>query len=183
MSAESGTLELLADELQYSSDTYGKWALCIAGIRLVGEATNQNGPTMDDWFVCFATGPDMWYEASAYADGCHATLTALGEKLGAELEFTLFWSTDFASNVLWPQHIAGYPMFKFVDVPPKTWSASCLGLSETSKRFPRWLLPSWVPSPDRQGCMECATTLQKQCPQATATADRNECLRQSKPTE
>ena len=43
MSEDSGKLELDGDVIQYTSMTYSDWIIRIADIRIIGEATNQNG--------------------------------------------------------------------------------------------------------------------------------------------
>ena len=116
---DSGQILLDGDVIRYRSTVYGDWDLPVSEVRIIGEATNQNGPFADDYFFCFATGPGMWCEASFYAEGCEEFLRSLGAKLGAPLEIGLCHSTDFASRVLWPPSLAGQPMFRFNDVRPK----------------------------------------------------------------
>ncbi|MBT6153250.1 MAG: hypothetical protein HOL01_07150 [Planctomycetaceae bacterium] len=120
MSEDSGRLELDGDVIQYTSTTYPDWIIRIADIRIIGEATNQNGPFADDYVLCFCTGPGMWHEASFYAEGRDSFLTALGARLGAPLQLCLASSSDFASRILWPVEFVDKPMFKYEDVPPIT---------------------------------------------------------------
>jgi hypothetical protein len=91
--------------------------LPVKDVRILGQATNQDGPYRDDYLFCFATGPERWYEASFYADGRDELLRALGTKLGVLLESGLCHSADFASQVLWPASLAGKPMFTYTDEP------------------------------------------------------------------
>jgi len=116
---KSGQVRLDGDTIRYRSTLYGDWDLPVPRVRVVGEATNDHGPFADDYFFCFATGPDEWLEASFYADGRDDFLRALGARLGARLETGLCHSTDFASRVLWPPSLVGEPMFKFTELPPK----------------------------------------------------------------
>ena len=115
----SGQIQLDGDVICYRSPVYGDWSLPVANLRLIGEYTNQDGPIADDYFFCFATGPETWLEASFYADGADEFLRALSAKLGAPLLTGLCHSTDFASRVLWPESLAGEPMFQFTDLPPQ----------------------------------------------------------------
>lgn len=121
MDIDSGTIHLDGDVIRYRSSTYGDWDLLVSDIRIVAEATNQNGPYTDDYFFCFATGPGMWLEASFYAAGRDKFIADLSAKLSCRLELSLQFSTDFASKILWPPNLIGKPMFKFTDVPGKTW--------------------------------------------------------------
>ena len=115
---ESGRIQLDGDVIRYRSAAFGDWDLPVSDVRIIGEATNQNGP-FDDYFFCFATGPEMWLEASFYAEGRDEFLRELGARLGSPLETGLCHSTDFASRVLWSPSLAGQPMFRFEDIPPK----------------------------------------------------------------
>jgi len=57
---ESGHILLDGDVIRYRSAAYGDWDLPVSDVRILGEATNQNGPFADDYFFCFASGPGMW---------------------------------------------------------------------------------------------------------------------------
>lgn len=116
---ESGHILLDGDVIRYRSTVYGDWGLPVSDVRIIGEATNQNGPFADDYFFCFASGPGMWLEASFYAEGRDEFLRVLGAKLGSPLVPGLCNSTDFASRVLWPPSLAGEPMFRYDDAPRK----------------------------------------------------------------
>src|SRR4051794_26017651 len=74
---DSGRIELDGDRIRYRSAVYGTWDLQVADVRIVGETTNQDGPGVDDYFLCFATGLRMWYEASFYAAGRDELLSKL----------------------------------------------------------------------------------------------------------
>jgi hypothetical protein len=119
-------IQLDADVIRYSSRE-GGWELRIADVGVIGEATNGSGPWGIDYFLCFATGPDLWFEASFYADGRDEFLRALGHALGNPVELGLCSSVDLASRILWPPSLAGEPMFQFTDVPPKTWLGKLVG--------------------------------------------------------
>ena len=106
-SEDSGQIQVDGDVIRYTSTTYSDWTIPIGDIRIIGEATNQNGPFADDYFLCFATGPELWYEASFYADGRAAFLVELSARLGATLALRLGSSADFASRILWPGELVG----------------------------------------------------------------------------
>ena len=134
-SEDSGQIELDGDVVRYTSTTYSDWTILVDDIRIIGEATNQNGPFADDYFLCFATGPEMWYEASFYADGRETFLTALGARLGTTLQLSLTSSTNFASRILWPIEFADKSMFKYQDVPPKTVLGRLLGSMQNEQTY------------------------------------------------
>ncbi len=135
MSDGSGNIKLDGDVIQYTSIDYSDWTIRVDDIRIIGEATNQNGPFVDDYFLCFATGPEMWYEASFYAAGRDAFLAALGARLGITFRLTLSSSTDFASRILWPLELADMPMFQYEDVPPKTAVGRLLGSMQSTQTY------------------------------------------------
>ena len=111
---DSGRLWLDGDVVCYESKTYAGWQIQVADIRIIGEVTNQNGPCTDDYFICFVTDASgSWKEASFYATGRDETLEQLSDRLGRDLELRLSSSTDFASRILWPPHLAGEPLFEF----------------------------------------------------------------------
>ena len=117
----SGQILLEGDVIRYrwpQRRSVGSWEVAVGDVRIIGEATTPDGPA-DDYFLCFAIGPEMWFEASFYAEGRDAFLRALGERLGSPLELGLCNSTDFASRVLWPSSLTGEPMFRYEIIPPK----------------------------------------------------------------
>ena len=132
---DSGNIRLDGDVIRYRSRTFGDWDLCVTDIRIIGESTDQSGPGIDDYFLCFATGPGMWLEASFYATGRDAFLLALGEMLGCPLQLGLCRSTDFNSRVLWPPSLASEPMFQYTDLPAKTIFHQLLGLTENEQTY------------------------------------------------
>ncbi|HPF39597.1 MAG TPA: hypothetical protein P5081_16725 [Phycisphaerae bacterium] len=115
---KSGRLWLDGDVIRYETPV-GDWRIPLDAVRIIGELTSPHGPFADDYFFCFAEAAGGWYEASCYAEGRDAFLHALGERLGARLEPGLSGSTDFASRILWPEPLAGRPMFDFTDEVPR----------------------------------------------------------------
>lgn len=127
MPDDSGNIEFAEDTIRYTSARYPDWTIRVDDIRVIGEATNQNGPWADDYFICFATGPEMWHEASFYASGLETLLSTLSARLGIKLQLSLIGSTDFASRIHWPPELADTPMFQYEDVPPRTVVGRLLG--------------------------------------------------------
>lgn len=119
MAKESGRIELDGDRIRYTSVVYPSWILDVERIRIIGEATNPDGPFSDDYFLCFAIGNEAWLEASVYSSGCSLFLGKLEDRLGANLQLQLSWSTDFASRILWPPELTDQPMFDYETLKPK----------------------------------------------------------------
>jgi hypothetical protein len=109
----TGRLWLEVGLVKNRSTLFGDWEVPVADLRLVGEATNEEGPFLDDWMLVFATGPEGWREASMYAPGHDKFLCELGQMLGGPLFPALAGSTTFASRVLWPQQLYGQPVFTY----------------------------------------------------------------------
>ncbi len=133
--SNSGHIQLDGEIIRYRSSVYGDWDLPVSEVRMIGEAADPNGPVIDDYFFCFATGPEQWVEASFYADGRDEFLRALGAKLGAPLECGLCHSTDYASRVLWPPSLAGEPMFHYEDLPPEGVLGRLLGIPRNRQTY------------------------------------------------
>ena len=113
----SGTISLRGDMIRYEIAS-GGWELPIGGVRVIGEATTDHGPFADDYWLCFATSPNEWYQASFYAEGREEFVKALSARLGAQLKLHLVASTNFASRVLWPSPLKDKPMFLYTDKWP-----------------------------------------------------------------
>lgn len=125
---KSGALEIVGERIRYQSEDYGSWELPLAEIKVVGEYTSDNGPYIDDWFLVLVTGDDQWVEASNYCGGQEEAREALVRRFGMESLWGKLWgSTEFASRVLAPSHLAGQPLFEFQEVPQSVWT--------TIKRF------------------------------------------------
>jgi hypothetical protein len=131
----SGKLELCDGVIRYRVDSTTIWELPLSRVRVIGEATNQNGPYLDDYFLCFAPDANSWHEASFYAEGQTEFLKSLESILGCELSLRLCCSTDFDSNVIWPPHLAGKPMFSFTPVQPRTWIGRLIGPLQNTQAF------------------------------------------------
>jgi hypothetical protein len=130
-----GTLELVDGSIRYRLDGSAGWELPIGTIRVIGEATNDHGPFLDDYFLCFATDANNWYEASFYAEGRDEFLKSLASVLGSLLETELIGSTDYDSNVLWPPHLAGMKMFSYKPVQVETWFGRLFGCWSNTQWF------------------------------------------------
>ncbi len=131
---QSSSIQLDGETIRYRS-ALATWDVPLSEIRIIGESTDQMGPFADDYFLCFATGPETWFEASFYATGRDAFLQALESKLGAPLELNLCNSTDFASRVLWPPPLVGQPLFQFEDIPSEGWFGRLFGSKQVRQTY------------------------------------------------
>jgi hypothetical protein len=117
----SGQIVLENETIVCSTPAETHWRLPIAEVRVIGEFTNQSGPSLDDYFFVFVTKETTdWHCASFYAEGREKFLHELGVKLGHKLKCGLCNSTDFKSRVLWPPNLEGQPLFEFVPEKPAT---------------------------------------------------------------
>lgn len=111
---ESGRIWIQDNRIHYKSYSYGSWDVAVDELRVIGEATTGNGPFMDDYFMCFATGPEIWLEASFYATGTDELMAFLADYFKCDMKPGLIQSTSFKSRVLWPMHLREQPMFQYV---------------------------------------------------------------------
>lgn len=117
--ARTGQVLLEDGLIKCRSTLFGDWELAVRDLRLVGEATNENGPFLDDWMLIFASGSPGWFEASFYATIHTDFQERLGQVLGAPLQTALASSATFNSRILWPPRLEGKPVFQYVDAPPR----------------------------------------------------------------
>jgi len=130
----SGTISVINGMIRYSSPLYGGWDLPLDKILVIGEMTNELGPFADDYFFCFVIGRGRWVEASCYADGFEEFFADLCAMLGP-LQLRLCNSATFASNIIWPNHLAGKPMFRFTDLRHMTLFGRKLGLPRNKQEL------------------------------------------------
>ena len=102
----SGSITIGYDSISYTLPQQKGWRVPVSELRLIGEFTNDHGPTLDDYFFAFLTREE-YFEASFYADGCEGVLAELSRRLQHELRAGLCNSTSLASRVLWPARLEG----------------------------------------------------------------------------
>jgi hypothetical protein len=92
----------------------------ISEIKVVGEATNRDGPWAEDWFLCLVTSPDgTWINIPMNSLGTR-TYELLIARLAIAEPWRLGNSTDFASCVVWPAELQNQQMFLFERAAPHT---------------------------------------------------------------
>lgn len=114
---QSGRLWLDESGLHYSLSPGDSWTIPLGQLLIFGEYTTDHGPFLDDYYFVFITGPETAYCASFYSDGREEFLGDLRTKLGAPFQCKLIGSTQFDSNVLWPEDLAGKPLYRFEGKP------------------------------------------------------------------
>ena len=65
----------------------------------------------DDWFIVFVTSEKDWKQISEYTPGMLEMLKALGTHFEAEIIGSLFASTSWKTNIIWPQQVAEREMW------------------------------------------------------------------------
>jgi len=135
MPEDSGRIELVGDTIGYESATYSSWAINVGDVRIVGEATNENGPFSDDYFLCFATAREKWHEASIHARGFDTFLSVLSARLGSALQLGLTASTGFGSRILWPHELADKPMFAYEAAPAQSMVGRLVGATTCRQAY------------------------------------------------
>jgi hypothetical protein len=102
------------------------WRTPAASILLIAEYTTNNGPRFDDYFLelwSLEKGSLLCSKTPFYAAGIEAAFMALSRQLKADLEFGLTHSTEWASRIIWPPHLAGHSYFSFREITPNSWQA------------------------------------------------------------
>jgi hypothetical protein len=109
----SGTIRLDQDCVLYQLPNAG-WRLPVSEIKIIGEHTDDQGPTVDDYFLVFLTASDL-YEVSFYAEGVNGFLRELSDRLETTLSCELGNSTTYKSRVMWPADMEGAPVFDYFE--------------------------------------------------------------------
>lgn len=105
------------DFLHYEYEK-GSWQCPIKDIKCIGEYTNECGPFNDDYFFVFLT-KEYTYTSSFYANNCQSVFKELAQILQSDLNFTLTSSTSWASNILYPNELAGKQLYSETYSRPK----------------------------------------------------------------
>jgi len=100
--------------LRYESQGGASWELIAERILCIGEATNESGPTDDEWRLCFVTDAHgTWLEGSLHAEARNDALQWLSVRLGCSFEVKLANAPPFRSRVMWPAQLLERPLFEF----------------------------------------------------------------------
>lgn len=94
---------------EYKSEVISE--IAINEIKLIGEYTTAEGPVVDDWFIVFMTAKDEWNQISEYAIGVEELLQQLSNIFNTSIVGTLFASTTWNTNIIWPPEVKGEKMW------------------------------------------------------------------------
>ena len=92
----------------------------VCNLKLIGKYMTANGPFSDDWVIVFMNSKDDWKQISEYTPGMQEVLSAIGAQLNAKIVCSLFASTSWKTNIIWPESIAGQEMWHTEAKKPTT---------------------------------------------------------------
>lgn len=93
----------------------------ISSICAIGEYTTMHALHRNEWYIVFVLPRNETLQVSAYAHGMQEVLTELSAMLGAEMIGKLAMASDFKSNVIFPQLLAGQELYELKVIESKTW--------------------------------------------------------------
>lgn len=112
-------LIILENVINYIPVINNGWSLPIEKLKVFGELTTNEGPIAGDYYLVFVTNENEWKVASAYVANQREFIEELGKRLNSGITLNLFSSTNWTSNVLWPEQIGGRQLMEFKKLPPK----------------------------------------------------------------
>jgi hypothetical protein len=115
----SGTITFDNDEIVFRSQNVELKRLSLTEIKVIGEMTTQADAMSNDWYFVFVDKGNDQHYIPTYANGMQEFLKQLGDKLGMDIVGTLFSSTNFDSNILYPKELAMQKLLDFTDATPK----------------------------------------------------------------
>lgn len=101
--------------LVYKSGILPEWTIGTDEIAVVGEYTNEEGPSHPDYFYVFVRPSGEWHRLPVFARGFDETIRLVANQLGFEPERNLLYKTSFNSRIIWPAVMIGKPLFLFVE--------------------------------------------------------------------
>lgn len=116
----STSIQLTRGKIHYRIED--KWIeFPVDKIQVIGEFSAPHGILPADYFFSFKLrGQEQQIDVPAYTEGLFEALAELKKVLPGVDNPKLQMSTDFDSNVLYPAHVAGLPMYRFTQVE-KPW--------------------------------------------------------------
>lgn len=86
--------------------------LDLSTVRVIAEYTTPYGPKQDDWFVKLIVSPTESYELSMHDSQSEAVLQELRVHFAVPLQTSLYASTEWASQVMYPAAMEGRPLWR-----------------------------------------------------------------------
>lgn len=127
-------IHLDGDVVHYICDMETSWTCRLHDVRIIGEYTTDKGPFVDDYYLMLVISHDVTKMASFGTEGIERFLQELEVLLSVKFMRRLIGSTDFDSNILWPEQLAGQPLYDFTPHRPTTLvgriAATFLGLKQ-----------------------------------------------------
>jgi hypothetical protein len=96
------------------------WEFPVSSIKLIGEFTTPGGPIFDYFYVFVAGEPPAMFQVpmeSLEPIGLSEFFAELEASLPGRLTYKLANSISHASSVMWPESLAGQPLFAYVPAP------------------------------------------------------------------
>lgn len=111
--AYSTSIQLTSGKVHYRIED--KWIeFPVDGIQIIGEFSAPSGVLPADYFFSFKLrGQEGQVDVPAYTEGLFEVLARLKQVLPGVGSPRLQMSSGFDSNVLYPAHVAGQPMYEF----------------------------------------------------------------------
>ena len=106
----------------------GSWQEPLSAIRMIGEWATGGPAHQRVHNISFVSDPAGWRDVRACAEYCTEFLRAVGDRLGCALDLKLPRSDGHDSRILWPEQLAGQPMFVFADKERRSVWRRLLGL-------------------------------------------------------
>ena len=109
----STSIELAGNKIYYRIED--QWVtFTVDQIQLIGEYSAPPGVMAADYFFSFKLRDrNLLVDIPGYTDGLFPMLSSLKRQLPGIGNPILQMEVDFNSNVLYPAHVAGQPLFKF----------------------------------------------------------------------
>ena len=95
------------------------WELPVSEIALIGEYSTEEGPGVDDYFLCLVDNNGSIYTIGS-EEGAFRLIDDLTKFWGVDLDPRLNLCTNNESRILFPFKEKGKALFDFVDCVPKS---------------------------------------------------------------
>lgn len=106
--------EIVNEQLLYDDGGSTGWALSIQQIAAIGEYTTAAWPGADDYWEVFVSRSGAWHAVPCGVGAWQDVHGTLRQVLGAAYEPRLVNSTQWGHVILWPDEVAGLPLFRSV---------------------------------------------------------------------
>lgn len=91
------------------------WSVSLDKLKLIGEYTTAPGFDFDDYYFVFAETEESMYQVSSFLIDHKTFWPELSAKLNIELAPSLCASTQWATNIIFPEALQGKELFETVE--------------------------------------------------------------------